>query len=198
MCSEVAVGAEPCTILDKDAGDELMRWFLFALLALAFSLQTAEAVQTCPVGNPRIAPDSRFSDNGNGTITDTQTGLTWKQCSEGQSGSDCSGTPIVATWSAALAAGANSTFAGLIDWRLPNSKEIASLIETGCFNPAINEVRFPNTPPTTYWTSSSFAFNGTVAWNISFYQGVVDHDAKAWSHRVRLVRGGEFTSPVQN
>jgi len=81
-------------------------------------------VQTCPPGNPRIAPDSRYSDNGNGTVTDHHTGLMWKQCSEGQSGAACSGSVTTMRWAAALAAGANSSFAGFNDWRLPNTKEL--------------------------------------------------------------------------
>ena len=32
-------------------------------------------------------PDSRYTDHGNGTVTDTKTGLSWKQCSEGQTAS---------------------------------------------------------------------------------------------------------------
>lgn len=29
------------------------------------------------------APDSRYTDNGDGTVTDLATGLIWKQCAEG-------------------------------------------------------------------------------------------------------------------
>ena len=39
--------------------------------------------QTCDPDKPITRPDSRYTDNGNGTVTDLVTGLMWKQCSEG-------------------------------------------------------------------------------------------------------------------
>lgn len=153
--------------------------------------QTAQALQNCPAGNPRIAPDSRFSANGNGTVTDHQTGLIWKQCSEGQSGAECAGTATPMIWSAALAAGADSSFAGFNDWRLPNAKELESLVETGCYAPAINDVRFPNTSTGLYWTSSSYTAVASYASWVGFESGAVGSGGKSTSCGVRLVRGGQ-------
>lgn len=165
---------------------------LFAIAVLVgIGWQSAEAAQICPPGNPRIAPDSRYTDNGNSTVTDNQTGLVWKQCSEGQAGAGCSGVAQVLTWQSAISAGANSSFAGFNDWRVPNVKELESLIETGCYNPAINEVYFPNTSTFIYWTSSSVATNPSAAWHVLFVLGVNDtYNNKGDSARVRLVRGG--------
>jgi hypothetical protein len=92
-------------------------------------------------------PDASYTDNGDGTVTHTPTGLTWKRCVEGQTWSDgtCTGTATTATWQQALKLAAASSFAGHTDWRLPNIKELRSLVEECRSYPAINEAIFPNT-----------------------------------------------------
>lgn len=64
------------------------------LIALAFFMFYAGWGQTCNSNIPESTPTSRFTDNGNGTVTDTKTGIMWKRCAEGQiwTGSTCSGT----------------------------------------------------------------------------------------------------------
>jgi hypothetical protein len=161
-------------------------------LLIGLCCQPALAVQTCPAGLLRTAPDSRYSDNGDGTVTDNQTGLMWKQCSEGQSGAGCAGIATGLNWADSLAAGASSSFAGFNDWRLPNVKELASLVERACVSPSINEFRFPSTPATgTYWTSSSSAANGANAWFVYFGNGgLLNANSKSGNGLVRLARGG--------
>lgn len=167
-----------------------------ALLTLAVLAglvgQPAQAVQTCPAGNPRVAPDSRYAEHGDGTVTDLRTGLMWKQCSEGQTGASCTGAVSMMTWANALNAGASSVFAGFSDWRLPNVKELGSLVETGCYSPAINVARFPNTPNEFYWTSSKVAPDASGTWAIPFSHGYVGYvNGAGASIAVRLVRGGQ-------
>jgi hypothetical protein len=61
----------------------------------------AAAQQVCKYDSiAATAPASRFTDNGDGTVTDTATGLQWKRCSEGQSwdGATCSGTATNYYW----------------------------------------------------------------------------------------------------
>jgi hypothetical protein len=154
-------------------------------------LSSPVGAQTCPPGIPRVAPDSRYINNGNGTITDQQTGLMWKRCSEGQSGSSCSGTPSLATWQTALQSAAGSAFAGFVDWRLPSVKELHSLVEYGCHSPSINTNRFPNTPGAIYWTSTSDNGDPSYAWAVSFDYGLFESTIpKNFSGgSVRLVRG---------
>jgi len=60
-----------------------------------------------------------FSDNGDGTITDNATGLMWKQ--------DDSGEGML--WENALSYAENYEYAGYSDWRLPNAKELQSIID---------------------------------------------------------------------
>ncbi len=77
---------------------------------------------------------SGMSDNGDGTVTDTVTGLIWDQCVWGQSwvqGPACLGGGYVLTWPEALkeAVAANAIqWRGHNDWRIPNLTEIESLV----------------------------------------------------------------------
>lgn len=94
------------------------------------------------------APNGRFVDNGDGTVSDLITGLMWKKCTEGLSGNDCSiGLPSKHNWQVALqlpeTLNASGGFAGHDDWRLPNIKELASLRESSCEKPAMNINFFP-------------------------------------------------------
>lgn len=171
---------------------------LLSLLALS-ALSTPAVGQTCPAGNPRVAPDSRYtitqSVTGEQVVTDLATGLMWKRCSEGQSGATCTGTATAHSWSAALILANNSTHAGFSDWRLPNREELRSLVETGCFGPAINAVVFPATADSFYWSSTTFAPTASSAWEVSFFDGFLFGNSKNTIRRVRLVRGGQWLDP---
>lgn len=71
----------------------------------------------------------KYKDNGDGTVTDTKTGLMWKKCTEGLSGDACdSGTIKKYTWQAAKDHAKGVTFAGYSDWRLPTIKELHTLV----------------------------------------------------------------------
>ncbi len=129
---------------------------MLLLLAFTFGASPVWAVQTCPSQLARVAPNSRYIDHPDGTLTDTFTGLMWKKCTEGLSGAQCeTGTASLNIWEPALQAASNSTFAGYDDWRLPNLPELSSLIETGCHSPAINDVQFPGTVEGAWYLSST-------------------------------------------
>jgi hypothetical protein len=167
-----------------------------SLLLLALCLLSplsAGAAQLCHSYWPKPStPINRFVNNENGTITDTVTGLTWKRCSEGLSGAACEvGTAATFTWQEALQVAAATNFAGNNDWRLPNIKELGSIVERQCTMPAINEIVFPATPTMSFWTSSPFAENPKFAWNIYFPYGISDGNDKNYRFFVRLVRGGK-------
>ena len=141
-------------------------------------------------------PESRYSDHGDGTVTDTVTGLMWKQCSEGQSysGGDCDGDASNYNWELALQqpASVNSGgYAGHSDWRLPNINELASLVARDRYGPSINLERFPSTPAAWFWSSSPFANYSINAWKLSFADGVASSYYRGNSYHVRLVRSGQ-------
>jgi len=62
---------------------------------------------------------NQFEDNGDGTITDEATGLVWMKADSGK-GMD---------WPTALDYAENFKLAGTDDWRLPNAKELQSIID---------------------------------------------------------------------
>ena len=159
------------------------------------ALSTLAEAQTCPAGNPRVAPDSRYVISepvtGEQVVTDLATELMWKRCSEGQSDATCTGTAATPTWSAALGLANASTHAGFTDWRLPNREELRSPVETGCHSPSINAVAFPATASGVYWTSTTYAVSVSFAWGVSFNDGTLGTtNGKSVNRRARLVRGG--------
>jgi len=167
------------------------------LLACAAS---AHAV-TCVNGLAATNPDNSYTVHGDGTVTDTATGLMWKQCLEGQSGPACAtGTPTGYNWGDALALAEASTFAGYGDWRLPNQKELRTLVEECRASPAINDAVFPNTPANSYaWSGSPrYAGGGVHSLVVNFDTGnssFAQRNLAAVVH-VRLVRAGQAVASV--
>ena len=169
----------------------MVRTFIWLLVVLNLSLGSLAHAQTCPPGNERVAPNSRYTNHGNGTVTDSKTALMWKQCSEGQSGSSCTGSYTAQAWQTALNTANSSTFANHVDWRLPSAKELQSLVETGCNSPSINITLFPNTPLTFFWTSTTYAPVASGAWFVYFDDGYVGNSPESNDYGVRLVRAGQ-------
>ncbi len=136
-------------------------------------------------------PDT-FSDHDDGTVSHGPSGLTWAQCSEGQQGPSCdSGSPTAMTWTEALSAARESRLAGYGDWRLPNKKELQSLVDHRRLNPAIDETSFPTTHDDRYWTSTSDLSDPALAASVDFIDGTDDSFDKLNRLNVRFVRGGD-------
>src|ERR1035437_9456228 len=83
-----------------------------------------------------------YSDNGDGTVTDPTTGLQWMRCAIGQtwSGGTCAGTANTYSWAQANALTNTQTFAGQNDWRLPNIRELQTIVDRSVYNPEIDAV----------------------------------------------------------
>ncbi len=166
-----------------------------AVVAFA-SLQVHAACRSDIV--PSATPTSDFTVNGDGTVTHNPTGLMWKQCQEGLSGATCAtGAAPTVNWAGALATAKNSAFAGYTDWRLPNRKELESIIDDNCYFPAINSTVFPGTVLNFGWTATTLAGEPIQAWYVSFFDGSTATDLKSESNGVvRLVRAGQtFDTP---
>ena len=165
-------------------------------LALLLTLLTCAqaAAQTCRTETevPSTTPAGRFLVHGNGTVTDTATGLIWAQCAEGLSGSACTeGTAAIFTWADALIRARDSTHAGYTDWRLPNVKELSSIVEERCYDPAINLAVFPNTPSSYFWSASPHGYSSYGAWYVAFSNGAGYGSDRSYNYHVRLVRSGQ-------
>ncbi len=134
--------------------------------------------------------DMSFTTTTDYTVIDNCTGLMWKQCSYGQSDdADCSGAAATTTWTLALQQCDGLTFAGKSDWRLPNIKELQSIVDYATSSPAINRTYFPATVSNFYWSSTSYVDTPSFAWRVLFYSGYVGDDDKTGSVYVRCVRG---------
>ncbi|GLS27553.1 hypothetical protein GCM10007877_32720 [Marinibactrum halimedae] len=159
-----------------------------ALLPLALSLPAQAAVVSYI---DEEHPVSRFEVNGDGTVTDTVTGLMWAQCEEGLSGALCdTGASQSQSWVAALSSARSSDLAGYNDWRLPNVKELQSLVAYNRVAPMINEEAFPNASSDDFWTSSPNVQSPGETWFVDFDLGYVDYQFRSVPFKVRLVRSG--------
>ncbi|MDP2933348.1 MAG: DUF1566 domain-containing protein [bacterium] len=144
---------------------------------------SANSAHTC---DPSYAASTISGDT---VVTDNCTGLMWKQCSEGQTGSDCTGdSALYYIWTEALAQCEGLTYAGSGDWRLPNMKELVSIANYQNVYPAIDTAYFPNTQSDYYWSSTTYAAYPYGAWIVNFNGGYVYNDNKDYGNYVRCVR----------
>jgi len=132
--------------------------------------------------------------NGDGTVTDTTTGLMWQQ-----------ETSEKMTWESAISYCETLTLAGYDDWRMPNINELQSIVDYSKSSPSIDTTYFPDTVSSDYWSSTTLAYGSSDAWRVLFVLGNVYNNDKSASYYVRAVRAGQnwsldhlvISSPVQ-
>jgi hypothetical protein len=103
-----------------------------------------------------------FKDNGDGTVTDLNTGLMWQQ-----------GETPALNQREALKYCEDSRLGGHDDWRLPNMREIATLIDLSFADETwFHKTFFPavKTKPLGFYASSS-TFGATFGWGVNFQFG---------------------------
>jgi outer membrane protein OmpA-like peptidoglycan-associated protein len=143
-----------------------------------------------------------FSICANGhLIYDNLTGLMWTRCSIGKTWNaqtkECEGQASTHNWKESLnevVSVNQSGFSAYNDWRLPNIKELASIADLSCVNPAINATYFPNTDNEGFWTSSVFEQYPGRAWYVNFNLGNDYAADKRYFKQLRLVRLGAGSS----
>jgi len=135
----------------------------------------------------QCGPFDNFIDNGDGTVTNTDTGLMWQKDIDPDS---------TYNWQQALSYCDNLTLAGYSDWRLPNSSELQSVIDYTRLKPAIDITYFPNTVSSYYWSSTTYVDAPVYAWKVGFLYGGMSFDYKydGPTFYVRAVRGGQCLS----
>jgi hypothetical protein len=128
-----------------------------------------------------VSTAGSLTDNGNGTVTDSGTHLMWQQ-----------GESSLMTWEEALSYCEGLTLAGSTDWRLPNHKELHTLVDyTKATSPTINTTAFPNAPSSLYWSSTTDASSTSYAWLVLFNGGSTSTNNKTSTYYARCVRGGQ-------
>lgn len=154
-----------------------LAWYVeFILGGTSYGPQTSAEPVRCVRGDP--LPESVYRDNLDGTVTDQTTGLVWEQA----------GSPARMNWKQALAWCQEQSTAGKTDWRLPNKRELESLVVDSRTPPVIDPVF--TEPGTWYWASTSVMGKVSYAWYVHFYYGDTLPDPKDSSSHVRCVRGG--------
>jgi len=181
---------------------------LFTIISITF-FTTQFAFATCATSNIPGHYTGRYVDNNDGTISDKMTKLLWMKCdldiawdsanqtcqyTEEAFGNTVAKTRISYTWQEALIAASNTNingFANNRNWRLPNVKELASILELNCLSNNPNEVNGTyaidtsifSTQVSTYWSSTPRpeAFDAedgspfiNQAWNVNFRRNTSD------------------------
>jgi hypothetical protein len=173
--------------LDVDSG------FRFETTSIPVDEEPATSCQA-------LTDTSRFRyDPQTITVTDRYTGLTWQRCPLGYTlnnngtiddvtDDECEAVDPEADWQTALQRSAAATLAGHTDWRLPNIKELDSIVELGCRLPAIDSAPFPDTPAEFFWSSTPDANAGNAARAIDFGLGYSSPLTKTSVAHARPVR----------
>ena len=137
----------------------------------------------------------RFMYNGDGTVTDQLTGLTWLimfRCLYAQ-------WPDALDWANNLSNGDCELSDGSVpgDWRLPNINELFSLVDFGEFNPALP----PNHPFESavghFATSYSSTSSGSGAWDVGLSTGYITRLPKSFGSPLWAVKGGFCEGPTR-
>lgn len=119
---------------------------------------------------------------------DNRTGLMWITNPMKDAGFN---KPGVSTWEVAISSCEALNYAGYTDWRLPNVRELVSIVDYGVASPSINSNFFPDTPVSgMYWTATTYVPDTTKAWYVLFNAGSLGGVSKTGSNYVRCVRGG--------
>jgi hypothetical protein len=111
------------------------------VLTLGALAALAAALALVPVARA-LAPPGQYTV-GADTVLDNETGLVWQR---GVSASQIS-------WSSGLQGCEGLTLAGKDDWRLPNHRELITIVDHSV-SPAVDQEAFPNTPTQCFWTSN--------------------------------------------
>jgi len=145
-----------------------------------------------------------YVDNRDGTITDSNTGLIWEKLSDDGSIHDWDNRY---TWLDAFAVkiatlNAGGGFAGATDWRVPNIRELRSIVDfrksnpsvspafnTGCV-PGVTVLDGSCTQKPYHWSSTAYEWDPYYAFNVGFFSGISQVEDKDDSLYVRAVRGG--------
>ena len=105
-----------------------------------------------------------FVVNGNGTVSDTLTGLMWQQADGGEMTIE-----NATTYCSTLSLG------GYSNWRLPSAHEAFSILNHQNNNPALNTTVFTTSIAEYWWTSDKQANDNAKIWCTNAGGGIGNH-----------------------
>lgn len=144
---------------------DIRAWGLSSLGGFVTNLKTA----TDPVRCVRGAMSSPFLiDNGDGTVTDLPAGLMWQKQADN----------TARTWVDSINYCEGLSLGGHDDWRMPNAKELSSIVDTTKQSPAVDTTYFAGISSDVYWSSTTYVANPWQALTINFNYGATDVRAK--------------------
>lgn len=135
--------------------------------------------------------DQRFTNNCDGTFTDHITGLMWFNTNYTLVFSN-------STWiDAMLAIDDYNTneFAGYNDWRMPNIKELQSLVDYGPHELAMAPNLFPEGGGEPVWSSTTMRNDWHYKYVVDFYEGTTVLAHYETINKLLPVRGGHCAAP---
>ncbi len=144
-------------------GLRMNRWGCIALLVALLSTANASANRF-----------SEFTVHSVVVVRDSLAGLVWQKT-----------IATTKTWEQALAHCEGSPAAGRGDWRLPNKKELSTLVDFSASNPASS---FPEMSNATFWSSTPYKGDLAKAWYVRFSDGRIYREAKTTEYSVLCVR----------
>jgi hypothetical protein len=168
--------------------------------------ETTPCAGTGQDGDIRAGAPLAYSDNGDGTVTDLNTKLAWEKKSDN---GDIHDKDAHYTWGDAFAVHVDAlntaSFAGHNDWRVPNRKELVSLLDfersllaidpvfdNGCV-PGCSVLTCSCTPGALVWSSTTYVASPGQVWTVDFVahsSAQVSATVKSGLFGVRAVRGG--------
>jgi hypothetical protein len=119
-------------------------------------------------------PTPRFTDNGDGTVTDNLTGLVWLKDANCPASTKTWQEALdwVATFNGGSPACTDYAAGAFVDWRLANVSEFTSLIDYGHTSPALPVGHpFIAVQSPWYWSSTTHSDNGAQAWVVAVFYG---------------------------
>ena len=150
------------------------------------SQESLESVRCVRGGMPAgAALAERFVVTDTDIVLDKATGLSWQQASPDAPGGGCYGG--ICKWPDAQNYCNTLSLSGT-GWRLPNTRELADLVDRSNTVSWIDNAAFPGSPAYFFWTSEKFHETPIYYFRVDFSSGCSSNFYYDWNYRVRCVR----------
>jgi hypothetical protein len=161
------------------AGSPDAAWYLYFFDGNTHSMgrDTVYRARCVRSNGSAVGSAPSFTVPGDGTVVDGRSKLTWQR--------DVDAT--LRTWNDAKTYCATLALAGG-GFRLPNMKELQTLIAENAADPAIDATAFPGAPSESFWSATPLAADAAESWFVSFYNGVAYTSLVDHTYRARCVR----------